>query len=279
MDTTRTEGVISPIPIAEFFFPTGNKRQCTVSLFGDDSGGNPYNWSFAQLELGTTEHETRIELMRRLDAISKRYETQNWYAPVPIQFNGRIVLPPQLNNPISISNETGRIWRGAEADGIMLPYGSGFLISTGGCPIIIATDGEQVCAAHAGLESVVPWGGDVVANIAAEFTDPQKVIVRVFYAIRRERYKFELNSTHAVRSLHVLDALYKHGYWDCVSTQEPLVDVIDIPALIARRVKVLGMIKANQDEDEIFLPKKHAHDTRDPKPLNSYRNLIAVTWR
>lgn len=265
------------------FFPSEHSGSlCCGSLFGSDPDGEPYNWSLAPL--GPKPNPRSSALIERLEVISLHLDVRNWYAPIPTKFNGKIVRATDCDDPIALPGIDGQIWRGVHADGIVLQRGSGYLLSAGGCPVIVATDGDQLVVAHAGHESLFPFETSVVKNIAAEFGDPSKVTVRVFWSIQATRYTFELSGEHAAGTMKVLNRLYSEGYWDCVSHFRPGVDCIDLPKIIEKQAEVLGMNIAAPNAER-FLPDYHVCDTRtegktdDGEPLRNFRNLIAVTWR
>lgn len=231
-----------------------------------------HDWSlrpFKQLgdEINDPERAARIA------SVCASHSIRNWYAPVPTDFNARVVSPDGLMARIFVAR-TACLYRGLLADGVVLPQGSGFMLSVGGCPIVAATDGETFIAAHAGLRSLIryddPLHCSVVENVARRFKDPSRVHLWTFFSIRQARYEHSLtNPKYAEASAKIINDLRDSGYGACFDGN----GFIDLPLLIRMQAIEEGMIC--EGAGNAYLADS-AYDTRSPLPQKDMRNLALI---
>lgn len=119
-----------------------------VDCFGRSSG----NWALRGYRRSESEdHNPGIG--SKMDALLESHRIGRLYLPTPRAFNGLLVNPIDLKVPW----HEGRIFRGAEAEGVPLEkIQDACGIASGDCPTIIARNEATslVIAAHAGRESL-----------------------------------------------------------------------------------------------------------------------------
>lgn len=126
--------------------------QATVVAFGRQSNSHPHNWSLANLEEPEATH-----LHTALGAYT--YDNQEIFAPRPTLANGKIIGYEALNKEILLPNGK-KVFRGIDADGVILPIGSSHALSSGDCATIVVhwqgDDGNpHLIAAHAARDSLL----------------------------------------------------------------------------------------------------------------------------
>lgn len=127
----------------------------TFCLFGGrieaHEFGRPHNWQLT----GDESQDT----IPRIALIAQEIGLKNIYAPRPSDFNGLVCTPDELGTPIQLGEgeDTPILWRGCDADGVVIPAGAAFWLSSADCFTIIAHDPETgtTAAAHAGRDSVI----------------------------------------------------------------------------------------------------------------------------
>jgi len=122
--------------------------------------GQEEDWTMRNL--GAPEDvQKNSSLTRHLPSIMEALGIHTVYAPVPTKFNGLVLPHTKLTMAIALGNRT--VYRGAYADGCVLPRGHGFVVSLGGCSLVIAKrlvgpesgSAPRVVVSHAGLHSAL----------------------------------------------------------------------------------------------------------------------------
>lgn len=120
--------------------------QVSVYLFG-----RPDDWSLAG--------EQANAVMVRLSHLCGELEISDIYAPRPATFNAEICTPQDLTEKIGMSHPHAgyTLYRGCDADGVVVPARSAFFIGSADCITIVAhnpRDGMTI-AAHGGRDCLV----------------------------------------------------------------------------------------------------------------------------
>lgn len=248
----------------------------SIVLFGKPRVGD-YNWTLKPFQTPGDE-QTVPDLAGRLAQIGMAYGVQNLYAPSPVDFNGRVVGREDFSKLFHLG-ENVVLHRGVRADGMELAPRSAFLLSTGGCPIIVAVLGQKVVVAHAGLKCLLRWDASeqehvsVVENIARRFGTPlsRHPSAWTFWSIRQHRYKHSLTDPrYKDESERIVASIPEKKYGCAVNSEGD----IDLPLVIRAQLRQHGFSWRNSGPFAYLPPQ--GYDTRYPEPYNQYRNLIMV---
>ena len=266
---------VRPLQSALLNMP-GSLLPCGVFLFGGYAHQSlkPTDWSLKPLQSAedATEYSGRAA---QIAEMMKSLGVRNLYAPLP-DFGGQIIRPSDLPTKIPLGGDLS-LWRGAPADGIMIPREGAFALSSGGCPLLLATDGSRLVAAHAALYSLTRWDQpgyvSVVQRIRGCFIRPSDVKVWSFYSIRPIDYLHSVTDPQfAEGSKKILNGLREAGYKSCIVKDGG----IDLPTLIRMRVDEAGMQMQIRHKDTYLHPRAFHTRCPTPEPFQSYRNLAVV---
>ncbi len=114
------------------------------------------DWSLGPLQRPEDVTANR-PLAHKLSGALKHLGADRAFAPSPVKFNGRVILPEQLLLALNLG---GGIFlmrnQNAPADGTLLrsPRDAG-IFSAGGCGLVVAALGEHMVFAHAGRDCVI----------------------------------------------------------------------------------------------------------------------------
>lgn len=152
--------------------PVQNALYDNAKLFGGrvriTAFGRFYNgtdreedWTVSNLRKPGDE-EKDSSLSRNLPTIARELKVNEILAPAPVDFNARVCWQRDLTVRIPLNNRVV-VRRGTNADGCRLNPGQAYLMSSAGCPTIIAYypkdpkqgDKIKVDVAHAGLRSLI----------------------------------------------------------------------------------------------------------------------------
>jgi len=124
-------------------------NQVVVRLFG-----RPDNWNLGQLRY----KRGRAGLLQKIAAIGQEglKNVERILAPDARKFNARLVEAEALSEEIFV-NKRLSLFRGAQADGVVIPHHSAFWISSGDCPTVVIFDQNQdrLIVAHAGRDCLI----------------------------------------------------------------------------------------------------------------------------
>ena len=245
----------------------------TVALFGPRwQGRQIVDWSLAPFQnAGDTANNP--ERAERIHAALHEVGVGSYVAPVPTDFNGLVVDRTALNQRISFGPDV-TLMRGIKADGAVVRRGGGYVASTAGCPLIVATDGYQHIVAHAGFRSLFRHDAphrSVVANIVARFEDKSKVKTFILFSIRPERHRYSLTDPkYAENNTLVQAALKKAEYGAAILPNGG----IDLVAIIRDQFGREGVSRPDRTSLN-YLPSG-AYDTRMTGEEKKHRNLTVV---
>lgn len=113
------------------------------------------NWSLKDLQLPADVGFNKPLIGAISDVFTKLNITHAW-APSVASANAMIIDHKDLMYGISLKGNK-ILYRNPNvpADGIFLEHGEAFVMSSAGCPLIVATAGNEMIAAHAGIHSLM----------------------------------------------------------------------------------------------------------------------------
>ncbi len=113
----------------------------------------PHDWKISETEIIQSPDDHRRIMLRNL---AQKYAVNRIYAPKPTFFNGIVCHPGELKKRFLIERDI-TIYRGKNADGVVVPRGAGFFVTSADCPTIVVCDTRHdiLIAAHAGLWSLL----------------------------------------------------------------------------------------------------------------------------
>lgn len=129
--------------------------------------GKPYDWSLRLYQGNTPKSELEaLAPSLYLPKITLEYGMGKFlYAPSPRLFNAEVCSESEtmpLRVEVWSKSHQNTIWlyRGKDADGLMLSRGNMYVVSAAGCPIVILRDSASgaLGVAHAGLRSIIDEG-------------------------------------------------------------------------------------------------------------------------
>src|SRR6185369_10334050 len=111
--------------------------------------GQPNNWDLKKL-LNSENLLSDDPLAENLRIISNEHGITKIYAPKATHCNAIICEPKDLEQEIVLS-DTLSVYRGFDADGVVIPKGSAMFTSSADCPTIAVYDkeNETLVGAHA----------------------------------------------------------------------------------------------------------------------------------
>lgn len=208
------------------------------------------NWSLRPLQ-----HPKDVErhplLATALRVELRRLSVKHAYAPNVVPASAAVVAPEDLDLELDLGAKT-RLFRkpSLPADGVMLPRGSAFIMSTSGCPLIIAEDDRFMVVAHASRDSLIERAAvegapvrahpSIVDAIADWFHRPHgKLRMMMLFSIPRRSFGHELS--------HPLYGAYNRKLaafiaerWPGAAVVENDTLYIDLPALFTEQARMHG---------------------------------------
>lgn len=131
-----------------------NSRVIVVG-YGAESG---INWSMKLVENDITSNTPGP---RSLALISKIHGTTNFWSPTPTACNAVIAEKSAFIRSIPLPNG-GHLYRGADADGVIIEQGQGYCVSPADClTVYVMTPGGELICSHAGRDSIIDIPGIV----------------------------------------------------------------------------------------------------------------------
>ncbi len=254
-------------------------KRFSIHLFGRDQlTGTELNWSLEPFVKAIDRIADRERAARIRAACLSIGPDSIWYAPHP-DFGGHIVRPHNCTERILFGDLPIR--RGVRADGILVPKRlSGYIASTGGCAVLVASDGLHVAAVHVGTRSLFRYKERELPFTSAVFQiknlfrglsmGKREVKLWIFFSIRPEQYLHSReNPTFGEDNKRLLAALEMAGYGACITPQEG----IDLPTLVILQARQAGI--TCQTNHTRYLPKGAYHTGRTDT-YRTYRNLVLV---
>ena len=225
---------------------------------GDES------WSLEHF-YGTDAAARQPRLALRLSRLLEELGIERAYAPSVGHMSGTVVGARQLLMGTKLPGGTA-IFRqkGLPGDGVPLEKGDAFVMSQAGCPLVVATGGGYLIAAHAGRDSLLDRRAivegvrreheGVIYAIAAEFAklgiSSHEVVLEAFFSIAPEAFGHPLgHPVHGRYNCCMVRWIEKR--WgkmlDGIVTVKDGVAYLDLPKLIFAQAKAVGF-HADLDE-------------------------------
>lgn len=149
LDRTLARAELTPLVRTDFTVPGSGISFSTACFEGKD-------WSLAPLQKAE-DAQTNQVLAHKVRSAMRHLGADRVFAPSPVMFNGRIVLPERLTNVIPLGHKVF-LFRNKEApaDGTFLRSSrDAGIFSAGGCGMIVAAYRDDLIFAHAGRECVL----------------------------------------------------------------------------------------------------------------------------
>ncbi|HYF13220.1 MAG TPA: hypothetical protein VD928_02910 [Candidatus Paceibacterota bacterium] len=164
---------------------------------GPTEEGPGVNWTMSNLRV-PEDARKKSPLTTYLPQFARELQIEKFFAPSPIEFNGRICNQSELNISIPLGSSLS-VRRGARAEGCLLYPDEGFLLSIAGCAIIVAYMDGNSCletlnrtgVAHGGLKSFFNHKRVLIDNDSSPPKPHESVVGNLLSAINftRERAK------------------------------------------------------------------------------------------
>lgn len=245
------------------------------------------NWSLRPIQKQKDAYYEHRRLANGLCAALVSMGVQRAYAPNVVVASARIVDTSELTVRIKLGVEL-HIYRNQEfpADGVFLWPGDAFMMSGAGCPLIIATAGENMVVSHAGRDSLIDRGavmgkptrncGSVVDSVIDALLNRKipagDINMCMMFAVPAE--KFGHPESHPVHGeFNRRMGVYAHNLWPGSVTKKDGTIFIDLEALFVEQARQRGVLHAWTMRSLTEHPDL-AH-TRDGKNI-SRRNLYVV---
>jgi len=185
------------------------------------------NWSLKSLQ---TQEDVRVQchLATGLREALRDIGVHKAFAPHVVLASAQIADRNAFKQPIDLG-EGRHLYRNQDvpADGVFIGKGHAFVMSSGGCPIIISTAGEQMIVAHAGRDSLVDRGA-VTGNPTRPHVSVVNAIVEAFLergATLRDISMCMMFSISASLFTHSLIDLnhgtYNYALWEFIKGRWP----------------------------------------------------------
>ncbi|HVZ75690.1 MAG TPA: hypothetical protein VG934_00200 [Candidatus Paceibacterota bacterium] len=129
---------------------------------GPDYEGKAQDWSFRHLSRPENA-QADSALTRHLPAIARQMGVHDIFVPSPVKSNTVVTRPSELRSKIAFGEREGwpvTVWRGVEADAIILKPGETTAISVGGCEYItvLHEPSSTLGVAHGSRSSLIDEG-------------------------------------------------------------------------------------------------------------------------
>lgn len=138
--------------------PVGTE-DATVAVFSPDDAENNglASWSLKHLQRPADMSRCHL-LARKLAENLRELDISSAFAPHVAAASGRIVTTKDLSGKIPLGKVHLHRNPNLPADGVLLGKGEAFVMSSSGCPVILATAGNDFVVAHAGRDSLIDRG-------------------------------------------------------------------------------------------------------------------------
>ena len=181
----------------------------SIGTFGPKEA-KPYGliggWSLKSIQTPEDSYKQyglTVGLRRALQSM----ETRKAYAPNVASSSAVVVNASALSTRIKLS---GRVYlyrkKQVPADGVFLRPNEAFVMSAAGCPVIIATAGEYMVAAHAGRDSLIERSA-VLGAPAREHPSVVNAIIEAF-----DKKGFTVNQISMSMYLAIPAAVFEHRF-------------------------------------------------------------------
>lgn len=242
-------------------------------------------WSLRGLQ-SREDAEKQVPLITGLRATLQRMGVHRGYAPNVIAFSARVVDTAVLKERIKLGENIDLYRSRLPADGVFIRRGHAFVMSSAGCPIIIAVAGELMVVAHAGRDSLVDRGAvrgvsarkhvSVVDAIVEEFAErgilPDRISMCMIFAIPASVFEHRFG--------HRTYGRYNRALWSFIVERWPSGAIsqngsmfLNLENLFEEQTRQAGIKDVRMTNSLAEFPAlAHTHDGGD----TSRRNLFVV---
>ncbi len=265
----------------------GNISSLIAALGPEDAVvHNLENWSLKPLQ-DQSDVPGNQTLVRALAREFARMDIDEAFAPNVTRGSGNIIDTKDLLDMIWL-DDPHVLHRNQyiHADGLFLGLGQAFVVSAGGCGIIVAGDGEHLCVAHAGRDSLIARSAvigkptrkhiSVVDSIIEQFlwrgTTPRNITMTMLFSIPARG--FEHSGDHPVHGAYNRAlADFIGDRWPGGVLREGDKTFLDLDQVFVEQARQAGVTKAWAAHSLAEHPRlAHTRDGKSP----DRRNLVIV---
>lgn len=250
-------------------------------MFGRKHRDDIINWTFDNLN-------ANAPLKARLRAIVEQTGTRKILSPRP-GFNAQLTHEARLAYRVHIGGNATVYCNfpgDGAADAIKVNRLSAYAITPANCPVIVATNGIDIVAAHAGRWSLfrqrksrdgtvaftagLSVVDTVITTLTAHRQHPSTIHAWIYGGVHGEDFGHPLTGHYA----HVNNALLSHIH-ETIATDAAIVHddtlLLDLPHIIARQCENRGVLPAHVSLKHAYLSPHHAWtDGRHGKERNLF---------
>lgn len=271
LDRTLARAELTPLVRTDFTVPGSGISFTTACFEGKD-------WSLAPLQKAE-DVATHQVLAHKVRSAMRHLGADRVFAPSPVTFNARIVLPEALTRVIPLGHKVF-LFRNKEApaDGTFLRSSrDAGIFSAGGCGMIVAAYRDALIFAHAGRECVLDRVR-VESHGVARSRDRESVVEYILDAFGVSSKK-ECAKVHAWPLYSIKPREFVHEYDHPVhgaynraaaeyierrfgkdaSESDARAVCIDLPRIIARQFVRCGVPEANLHLEHAYLADELPH--------------------
>lgn len=252
----------------------------------------PTNWSLKQLE----ESAFRRRLYEELGDLKE--EANLFLAPTVEYLSGVMLRKSEFTRDIPLGSSGPHLRRpekDRKADGVWLDPGDGFLMSAGGCPVIILTTPNGNCGvAHAALDSLIdpylvhheqgrephPYPSIIDAMVETAMrtgVHPTAMTLRAFYAVPWQSFRYsKRDPIYGIRNSRLHIHMQTEGFGQAIITHEGHEHVcVDTLIWLQAKKRRIGTIEVNRTLP--YNGKFPYVTNQNPDLTRDSRSLIIVT--
>jgi len=243
-------------------------------------------WSLARIQEQKDVDEQFMLAKGLRDALAKM-GVHRAYAPNVAEFSARVLNDTSLlKKQIDLGqNIIIRRDKSVPADGVLVKSGYAFVMSGAGCPVIIATAGDDMVVAHAGRGSLIDRNavnGDpsrrehesVVDAIVNALVDRgysrDEITMCMELALPASAFMHRFDGTYGACNRALCEFVEKQ--WPCAVTRKNGGMLLDLESLFEEQARRAGVTYWAENSLAEFPALAHTRDGKD----SSRRNLIIV---
>lgn len=268
-----------------------------IGAFGPHYEGVTQDWSFRHLGKPGDEKKPS-SLTRHLPAIARQIGIREILVPSPVKSNTLIVTKDDLHTKFPLGEGDGwpmTVWRGAEADGVILRPGQTAGISLGGCGYItvLHEPSSQLGVAHGSRESLIDEARllgkparryesvtvSLIEAMGVSMERAHEVKAAIYFPIPAKRFEHrwdhpKFGGRNENRSRFLYESYGEAavpGWSDAELRQEGRIDLGELPFAQFARMGV--------PEDSIEIVKAPEYNWADTRgPSKDLKNLVLVSY-
>ncbi|HUX80986.1 MAG TPA: hypothetical protein VMV38_01530 [Candidatus Paceibacterota bacterium] len=264
-------------PVLTYEVPIGSLcADVTIYESSEASWRGLKNWSLSNLQKNPA-------LTKALPHIFSLLNIRDVFVPRVLS-NGTITSGSHLTDCFSLG--TARVYQNQKvaADGLILAPGQTLMMSTTGCPLIIAGAGAHFIVAHAGRHSLIDPGvpngkptrehTSVVDAIVSSFWDqgipPSKIVMTLLFPTPRIQFERDgKNRTYSAKDMALI--AYAHTHWKDSIVEKDGNVFLDMEMVFLEQAIQAGVLCVSS-----MLQMPHLARTEDKKNKCERRHLVVV---